>query len=947
MLGLRYSYLSAFIFISLLASGQVDTSFIYKPNASYGKLDLRISRSESNYYYLDENKTFSYRALNGAKTNTYLDLTAWDSEKYQEGNLRQVLNEKDLFTMNYRLLVPPGYTSSHPGGYPLVLFLHGLHERGNCAESKCFHANRNYDPNTNTPPAPADPGSLLYNNDYNLIHGGLNYLEAGNLAGSKNPGDPQLDPRAYPGFVVFPQSNNEWDPLQVEDAIRIVRLLIKRYNINPDQIYLHGLSKGGYAGFEALKRAPWLFSSAVFFSPINDARIQSDNQLAAISHVPMWIFQGSKDTMPLESTTTGNVNAYRSNGLDVRYTIYPHLGHGTWNEALNEPDFFTWLLSKNKKNIIVEGNRTGLCPTNTRGLRLSLPPGYPAYEWEFNGKIIAGNGHTYQAKETGVYRARYAYYDPSNVLTWNTWSEEVTLTRSEALIPEVIQKGTLHLPDLNGNNTAVLQASEGYTTYNWVRGTQSVRLIQANEKPSEFSIPAATGNGIYMVTVAGIDQCASSPSTGKVIFFSNSSPLNIITPSELSSQNVEASRIKLSWKDNSSDEKGFEIWRRQTNNSEQTAWEMATLTSSNTTTYQDDKLIPETKYEYKVRAVSTNSRSEYASLTEGITTLPDQENPAPPQEVKASLSDVNTITLQWNHAVDNSGIDHYTITYNDSIISVTGTDSLVRISNLLVNEDYQFSIIAFDFAGNESVPSTIDMNTTLKGLFYKHSTGAWDNLGAIDWTTPEYTGQSDGFDLSLRKQEDFFNFRFDGYFRIKKEGVYQFRISSNDGSSLYLNDSLLVENDGIHALTTVTGPIQILAKGPQKIRVDFFDYMDSDTLVVEYKGPDTNREWVKMTEDVLTSSQNVQGPNTDELSVIVFPNPTTGKNINASIRTNGTEPIALSIFNSTGNLVHSVTLDANETDYSWSPENQVSGGVYILTIQQGNSKVSQRVIILP
>lgn len=50
-----------FLCTSLTVYGQVDTTYIYNTAMPYGTLDLRIAKSPSRYYYLQEDITFSYR----------------------------------------------------------------------------------------------------------------------------------------------------------------------------------------------------------------------------------------------------------------------------------------------------------------------------------------------------------------------------------------------------------------------------------------------------------------------------------------------------------------------------------------------------------------------------------------------------------------------------------------------------------------------------------------------------------------------------------------------------------------------------------------------------------------------------------------------------------------------------------------------------------------------
>lgn len=119
---------------------QVKNNYQYSTSTPYGTLDIRTRISSSDYYYLQENKTFSFRESSpGVKTNKYLDMTSWESSPYRQGNLRHKVGTKDLFVMNYRLLFPVGYKSTYTQGYPMIVLMHGAVERGNCYYKNCYH----------------------------------------------------------------------------------------------------------------------------------------------------------------------------------------------------------------------------------------------------------------------------------------------------------------------------------------------------------------------------------------------------------------------------------------------------------------------------------------------------------------------------------------------------------------------------------------------------------------------------------------------------------------------------------------------------------------------------------------------------------------------------------------------------------------------------------------
>src|SRR5690606_6496286 len=99
------------------------------------------------------------------------------------------------------------------------------------------------------------------------------------------------------------------------------------------------------------KRAPWLFAAGIAMSAIDDGAINANGVAESIAHIPLWVFQGGMDENPLPSKTVRYIQQFRAAGASVRYTLYPELGHGTWNKAFNEPEFFSWLLGKQKNNL--------------------------------------------------------------------------------------------------------------------------------------------------------------------------------------------------------------------------------------------------------------------------------------------------------------------------------------------------------------------------------------------------------------------------------------------------------------------------------------------------------------------------------------------------------------------------------------------------------------------
>jgi pimeloyl-ACP methyl ester carboxylesterase len=952
-----------FLLVLFVINGfsQVDTTYVYNNTMPYGSLDIRIAKSSSDYYFLEEGKTFSFRESGGVRTNTYLDMTSWDSSPYIEGNLRERTPTGDLFVMNYRMLKPDGYNATYQPGYPMIVMLHGLGESANCWKNICHHADQNWSPLTNSPAAPTDADSKLLNNDHPLTNGGYQHLKARNEAGSALPNDGSLSARAFPGFVVFPQNLNGWDVQPIHDLIRIVRLIAKKYNIDENRIYVTGLSNGGQGAYEAAKRAPWLFASLLTMSAIGDANIHPQGLASSVAHIPMWTFQGALDQNPLPAKTENYVKQFRDAGAQVRFTKYDNVGHGTWNLAFAEPDYFSWLLKGNKSTIhSFAGTRT-ICQSG--GLQLELASGFLAYQWELNGQIISGaTTSTYTATQAGKYRARFSRIANPGTNDWNQWSEVIELTVGQGLTQAIIkQEGTTLLNDLNNNTNAYLTAEGNFGHYYWYKDGTLVNFAGEQDDTIKHAIITPTmGKGIYTLVVSNFDNCKSPVSEGKSVIFNNQAPITITAPSNFSGVVNNAGEITLNWADQSGNETGFEIWRRRRlEEANYSPWVMATITKANVQTYKDIGLYPSSEYQYKIRAVSGSARSNYtpSSSTEFLvlTTSADSKPPTAPDHLTIKLTGVQQAKLSWSPATDDTGIRQYVVIANSDSIYTNSSDTTFIFDNLPLNNIISIKVRAMDHAGNRGPACSVRKTSTfISGLFYQHSTGATFTLDSIDWSRAEFTGMIQTFSLSPKTQDDFFNFRFDGFIFINTPGQYQFRTASDDGSRLRLDKNLIVENNGEHRVRIVTSSAITLSAGAHRINVDYFDYIDDDSLLVEYIGPDTNNEWTEISVSVLKSAENIVTaiePETDpveQLDVNVYPNPTTPSNINVEIRSNTQGHYSLQLFDQLGRNVYVKMLqDLPNEKVTLATEQSLSPGLYFLNVKHGGQSVTRRVIIRP
>lgn len=228
--------------------------------------------------------------------------------------------ESERGTMPYRLLLPEDYDATKK--YPLVLFLHGSGERGN-------------------------------DNEAQLVHGSGLFLK-------------EDVRKKYPAIVVFPQcaANDSWAKVDVKGewgnrefvffddaeptrAMELLEELIDylkdQYPIDSKRMYVGGLSMGGMGTFELVRRNPRTFVAA--FPICGGANPEIAKKLRKTA---WWVFHGEADNVVPPKYSTQMVKALEDVGAEVRYSLYPDVGHDSWTNTFAEPDLLPWLFSRSK-----------------------------------------------------------------------------------------------------------------------------------------------------------------------------------------------------------------------------------------------------------------------------------------------------------------------------------------------------------------------------------------------------------------------------------------------------------------------------------------------------------------------------------------------------------------------------------------------------------------------
>lgn len=115
--------------------------------------------------------------------------------------------------------------------------------------------------------------------------------------------------------------------------------VVRQAAIEPERLYLTGISMGGFGAFQLAAEAPQRFAAL--------APICGGGDLAwaqKLRDIPIWAFHGAKDDVVPASSSQRMVNALREVGANVRFTLYEDLGHDCWSRAYEDSELYSWML---------------------------------------------------------------------------------------------------------------------------------------------------------------------------------------------------------------------------------------------------------------------------------------------------------------------------------------------------------------------------------------------------------------------------------------------------------------------------------------------------------------------------------------------------------------------------------------------------------------------------
>ena len=141
-----------------------------------------------------------------------------------------------------------------------------------------------------------------------------------------------------------------------------------------------------------------------------------------------------------------------------------------------------------------------------------------------------------------------------------------------------------------------------------------------------------------------------------------------------------------------------------------------------------------------------------------------------------------------------------------------------------------------DHQSSEIAVSRHELLPAKNGVLFKYYLGEWDKLPPMLELQPEKTGRIKRFRLEeIETRSSNYALLMLGFIKVAKTGNYTFYCGSNDGSQLYLDNALLIDNDGYHGFEEKSAAVHLDA-GIHLIEVRYFQMGGTQKLQVSWQG---------------------------------------------------------------------------------------------------------------
>lgn len=159
-------------------------------------------------------------------------------------------------------------------------------------------------------------------------------------------GSVMLDSAKWPFIIIFPQKQGI-DALWEDEEPMVMDILKKTrqdYNIDDSRLYLTGLSQGGHGTWAIAARHPDLFAAIAPVCGWGDEEIAKK-----LAKMPIWAFHGDADEAVNVQCARDMEKWITAAGGSCKLTIYPGVGHNSWDNAYRDENLGAWFLEHKKQ----------------------------------------------------------------------------------------------------------------------------------------------------------------------------------------------------------------------------------------------------------------------------------------------------------------------------------------------------------------------------------------------------------------------------------------------------------------------------------------------------------------------------------------------------------------------------------------------------------------------
>ncbi len=134
------------------------------------------------------------------------------------------------------------------------------------------------------------------------------------------------------------------------------------------------------------------------------------------------------------------------------------------------------------------------------------------------------------------------------------------------------------------------------------------------------------------------------------------------------------------------------------------------------------------------------------------------------------------------------------------------------------------------------LPAIANAKPKGRGVSYTYHEGQVKSVNELEGLEVKARGVLPNFQISSARVADYYGFQYRALLKIDKGGPYVFALTSDDGSTLWIDGKHVIDNDGSHGSNTEEARMELEA-GYHRIEVKYFQKTQGQGLGVVWQGP--------------------------------------------------------------------------------------------------------------